>query len=223
MKLKALVLGIAIATASVTGTVSATGIPVVDVANLQQTIMQYANMVQQLTELQSQLKQAEQQYKSITGGRGMGNLSRTDSYIPKNWKETLASMDGGGDVGNIANGIRDGASLLNKDYFVDMDGTVKEGLDRSMKDAATGQALNAKVYDSSQDRVARLNDLANQVDSASDLKAVADLQARISIENGMLMNELIKLQSMNAMVENQRRVTAQKSAQGMHEIMSAEY
>lgn len=223
MKMKNLVLSIALATAVIAGSANATGIPVIDAANLQQTIAQYTNMVKQLTELQNQLKQAKQQYESITGARGMGNLSRSESYIPKNWQETLAIMDGGGELGGLADQIRESASQLDKEFFVDVDGVVKEGFQRSLNSAASGQALNAKVYDSSQDRVQRLNDLANKVDTAQDLKAVSDLQARIAVENGMLMNELIKLQSMNGMVENQRRVAAQKSIQQSREITNTKY
>ncbi len=231
MKMKALALSVALGVTAIGGVVStapvqASGIPVLDVANLMNAISQYTQMVQQLAELQAQLQQAKQQYESITGGRGMGNLARTNSsYIPTNWQETLALMEGnvGGELGNLADQIRQSASKLDQDFYSGADSDVKEGLQAALQSAAAGQAMNAKIYDSSEDRLNRLNSLANQVDSAADLKAVSDLQARISIENGMLMNELIRLQSMNAMYENQRRVQHQASAQATRAVINTDY
>lgn len=223
MKMKTLVLAVALAATTVTGTVQA-GMPVIDVSNLAQAIAQYTQMVKQLTELQAQLKQAKQQYEALTGSRGMGQLARTaENYVPKNWQETLSMMEGGGQIGQLTDQIRASASKLDSEYFENVDAAIKEGLDASMKNAAQGQALNATVYDASQDRQQRLIDLANEVDSAADLKAIADLQARIQIENAMLMNELIRLQSMNAMVDNQRRVGSQKALQQSREVINTTY
>lgn len=231
MKMKALALSVALGVTAIGGAVStapvhASGIPVLDVANLMNAIQQYTQMVQQLQQLQAQLQQAKEQYEALTGSRGMGNLARTaDSYIPTNWKETLALMEGdvGGELGNLADQIRQSASKLDQDFYSGADSDVKEGLEAALQKAAAGQAMNAKIYDSSQERLNRLNSLANQVDSAADLKAVSDLQARIAIENGMLMNELIRLQSMNAMYENQRRVQHQASAQEVRAVISTDY
>lgn len=215
MKIKAVALGamLAIGSSAILAPTHASGIPVIDVANLQQTIAQYMNMIQQLRTLHSQLQQAKQQYEAITGSRGMGGLARTaDNYIPSDWRGTLAQMQGG-QIGQIAEQIKSSASHLSNPYYVSVDGQVKETLDGRMTDAANAQARNAHVFDQTKARQQRLNDLANRIDGAADAKAIADLQARIAAENGMLMNELVRLQAMNAMVENQRRVTAQRNAQ----------
>jgi len=226
MKMKAVVLAISLAIGSsvFVPNVSATGIPVIDVANLQQTIMQYMNMIEQLKQLEAQLQQAKEQYAAITGLRDMAQLARTESYIPKNWQETLAIMDGGGgELSGLAEQIREGASQLNQDFFANVSDEIKEGLDTSMKSAATGQALNAKVYDSSQERVQRLTELADKVDSAQDLKAVSDLQARIGVETAMLMNELIKLQSMNALIAKRDDVRENEAIQSSFKLRSSSY
>lgn len=223
MKAVALAISLAIGGTAFVPNVSATGIPVIDAANLQQTIMQYMNMIEQLKQLEAQLKQAKEQYAAITGLRDMAQLARTESYIPKSWQETLAIMDGGGEIGGLAEQIREGASKLNQDYFANVSDEIKEGLDSSMKSAATGQALNAKVYDSSQERVQRLTELANKVDSAQDLKAVSDLQARIGVETAMLMNELIKLQSMNALIAKRDDVRENEAIQSSFKLRSRSY
>ena len=52
-----------------------------------------------------------------------------------------------------------------------------------------------------------------RIDSATDPKAIADLQARIQIEQTMLQNELIRAQAMNAMIVNQREADYQAAQQ----------
>lgn len=223
MKFKALCFGVALALTSVSGTVNAV-MPVIDNANLQSSLKQYAQLIKQLEQLEAQLTQAKKEYASITGGRGMGNLSRTDeTYIPLNWQETLDIIENGGEVGSLAEQIREASSKLDEEYFGDVDGDIKKGLNDSMGKSATGQALNAEIYDSSKERMERLVELADEVNSAQDLKAISDLQARIAIENGMLTNELLRLQAMNAMAENERRVLAQQSLQETFEITKVKY
>jgi hypothetical protein len=57
---------------------------VVDVGAIAQLIQQIAKMEQQLTTMQAHLRQAEQEYQSITGDRGMENLlsGTVRNYLP---------------------------------------------------------------------------------------------------------------------------------------------
>lgn len=228
MKLKALFLGVALAiggSAFMAPPAQASGIPVIDVANLQQTIMQYLNMIQQLKQLEAQLTQAKEQFESITGGRGLGGIL-TENYtskLPTNWQETLAGMDGGGTIGGLATSIYDSASLLESGNFEHLAGDVLDGLKDNMASAANGQALNAQTFDGSAARFDRIQGLMQQINSAGDLKAIEDLNARIAAENAMLTNELIKLQSMNALLDNQREVALQKRTQELMEMSSHKY
>src|SRR3954465_11784518 len=59
---------------------------VIDVGAIAQLIEQIATMYQQLETARSTLRQAEQQYRATTGGRGMERLlSGTDrNYLPAN-------------------------------------------------------------------------------------------------------------------------------------------
>ena len=82
MKIKAIALSVALGVTMIAGVTSttpadATGFPVIDAANLANAIQQSTQMVEQLAQLKAQLDQAKQQYESLTGGRGMGNLVRS--------------------------------------------------------------------------------------------------------------------------------------------------
>jgi len=221
MKIKTLALSIALCVATIGGAMStapvyASGIPVIDAANLANAIQQYTQMVEQLAQLKAQLEQAKQQYESLTGGRGMGNLVRSTGAIPKNWQETLASMKNG-ELGDISREIRQSASLLDEDFFADVDQAIKDSLDQSMAAHTDQQAVNQSFYDTATQRAQKMELLANQVDSASDMKAISDLQARINIEQVQLTNELIKLQSLNMIAQQQRETRAQQQQQAAFE------
>ena len=198
---------------------------VIDPANLQQAIVRYTEMIQQLEQLKAQLDQAKQQYASLTGHRGLGAID-TENYtanIPTNWHQTLAAMQNGGQVGALANQIRNEASELDQPQFAGVNAEVTQALASHMDDAATAQALNAQAYDDAGARFARLNQLMGQINSTTDMKSVGELQARIEIENGMLLNELIKLQSMNALIDNNRRVQTQHETQDDYKLTAAKY
>ena len=217
MKIKALALSVALGVTAIGGITStmpahASGIPVLDVANLMNAIQQYTQMVEQLAQLQAQLQQAQQQYESLTGGRGMGNLVRSTGAIPKNWQETLASMKSG-ELGDLSREIRQSASLLDEDFFADVDQAIKDSLDESMAAHTNQQAVNQSFYDTATQRAEKMEQLANQVDSAADMKAISDLQARVAIEQVQLTNELIKLQSLNSIAQQQRETRAQQQQQ----------
>lgn len=204
----AIVLSLAIGGGAISTPANATGIPVIDIANLQQQITHYLNMIQQLKQLQSQLQQAKDQYKSITGSRGLGNILQENytANVPANWQETLSAMQGGGKVGQLAKQISSAASQLKSQNFEGVAKNVVDSLSSNMESKATAQALNAEVYDGSGDRFTRIQSLADQINTAPDLKAINDLQARLQAENLSLQNEAVKLQSMNAMIAAQNDV-----------------
>ena len=82
-----------------------------------------------------------------------------------------------------------------------------------MATTRAGVAANAMVSQKSSKRFDRIATLMQRIDSATDPKAIADLQARIQIEQTMLQNELIRAQAMNAMIVNQREVDYQAAQQ----------
>ncbi|MBS0174298.1 MAG: hypothetical protein JSR64_09715 [Nitrospira sp.] len=188
---------------------------VIDVANLQQNIGQYLQMIQQLKQLQAQLTQAVQQYKSITGSRGLGNILQENytQIVPANWQETLNIMQGGGQVGQLATQIANEASQLKGSNFAGAAQQVIQGLQQNMNASASGQALNSEVYQEAGQRFTRIQDLTNQINSTQDLKGAQDLLNRLQAENLDLQNEALKLQAMNAMLTQQQAVKAQQMLQ----------
>jgi len=192
---------------------------VLDPANLSQQVLHYLNMIKQLTQLQAQLTQLKQQYTSITGIRHMAGIYQEDfvQKMPRDWKETLQGIQGLGKVGSLTKDIFKESSQLEGGNFEHVANDVVEQLKKTMMADSNAQALNSQAFDGSGDRFKRIQDLMQKIDSADDLKAITDLNGRLAGENAMLMNEMIKLQAMNALLENQRRVQAQAGVQSLYQ------
>jgi type IV secretion system protein VirB5 len=196
-------------------------------------IAQYAAMVEELAVLKEQLDNAKSSLKVSTSqlealGKGSSSLGKDhfEDYtaaIPKSWQETLDAMNGEGQSGVMARGIRDENSRLDRSYFEKVDDHAKSALSERMNESSNLEGLAASSYQGSTDRFARLESLRSDIDRATDLKTVADLQARIQIENGMLMNELVKLQSMSAMHDASEKVKSHRRLQESFEQDSISY
>src|SRR5947207_13814051 len=67
---------------------------VVDVGAIAQLVRQVATLQQQLKNAEQQLGQAREQYRSMTGGRGMQNLlgGIHRNYLPANWGELPSAL-----------------------------------------------------------------------------------------------------------------------------------
>ena len=97
-KIKALVAALALAAA--TGTANA-GIPVIDAANLANSIQQviawgqqYTQMVEQVNQLRAQLDQLKRQYEAVTGSYGVGAIlqevtAAAQAVVPGSWQEIV--------------------------------------------------------------------------------------------------------------------------------------
>src|ERR1700687_3409267 len=66
---------------------------VIDVSAIAQLVQQLSTMGQQLTTMQAHLRQAQQEYQSITGDRGMENLlsGTVRNYLPPGWASLQAA------------------------------------------------------------------------------------------------------------------------------------
>lgn len=212
MKLKmtvltaALVFGLNISTATAQWAVY-------DAANHTESIMQYMQLVEQLKNMQAQLEQAKEQYKAITGARGMGSIQTgTDGKnLPTSWQELLAATGGNGDLKRLADDIRSKSALLKISTIKGMSEAAKKAETDNQDAVINEAAANTAVYEESNKRFDRLKILMDKIETAADLKAIADLQARIQVETVMLQNEAIRIQSMNAIFQSQQKIREQKS------------
>jgi type IV secretion system protein VirB5 len=157
-------------------------------------------MIAQLRALEQQLDQAKSAYDAITGGRGMERLlaGTARNYLPANWNELSDAMGAAeGLYGELSAGIRelvDLNAILSPEEFARLPASQRRELDAARKSAAMLQSLTRQALAATSDRFGEIQELIDTIGRADDEKAILDLQARISAEHDMLVNENSKLQ-----------------------------
>lgn len=178
---------------------SRAAMPVVDVGAIAQLVRQITALQQQVETARNQLTQAQQQYRSMTGGRGMDRLlsGTVRNYLPADWQALEAALNGiQGSYAALAaqldSTLRANA-ILTADQVAQLSAQEREQLEAARRAAALLQVTSQRALETSSQRFASLQQLIDAIPSATDQKAVLDLQARIAVEQAMLQNENTKL------------------------------
>jgi type IV secretion system protein VirB5 len=169
---------------------------VVDVGAIAQLMQEVRTMTQQLLTAQAQLQQANATLQSMSGGRGMQLLlSGTNrNYLPT---QLTGAMQGSGSYPGLSLDVRNAVSanaVLTPAQLATLSPADQQRITAARQAAALRQALAEESLSNSSSRFAALQSLISTIGSASDQKAILDLQARITAELGMLQNEQTKLQ-----------------------------
>lgn len=199
MKVK--LLAVAMLSAAFAGPVLASGVPVVDVAlNTQTQANQMANIakyIEQIAQLKAQLDQMKQQYESITGSRNLGEILNNpafQNYLPQQWQDVYAKVQNGGYKGLTGSAalIRDANQLF--DTCTAKAAADKTLCERAASKAAQDKAFAIEAFDKAKERWDQIAGLMRQINSTTDPKAIAELQARINAEGAAIQNEQTKMQ-----------------------------
>lgn len=196
------------------------GIPVIDVTSvavqqtqLAQAIQQVAAWAQQYEQMVQQIQQMQQQIQNTTGGRGFSALLNDPTYqaarrmLPPD-AQTLLSLANGGSYGNLAssiNSIKQATSTLSASNFGSQSASDQWTAD--LNRAASNKALSMEAYTDATQRLQNLEDMISQVSQTQDPKAIAELQARINTEQGIIQNEQAKIQAMAMLMKAEQQVS----------------
>ena len=199
----------------------AQGIPVIDVANLLQSIMQVlndsteiANQVEQINALQSQLN-------STTGSRSLGailNNPALQNYVPPSAYTYVNAVDASGYSGLSASGkaLRDAGMVYN---CLDLSGGQRIDCQASLAQPYQTKGLLQDAMRSASGRLSQINSLMGRVDSTSDQKAALEIQARIAAENAMLSHELSQIQMLQGMADAEERIARSRERERQYEML----
>jgi type IV secretion system protein VirB5 len=181
------------------------GIPVIDAANVLQTIQAVAQLKQQV---ESQMAL----YQSLTGARGMGALLANPAlanYLPPNWGDVYSQVRsrGYGGLSPAAQAFRGQTSIYS---CAAKSGQALALCNHELNKNSQDVAFVAQAYARAQQRVQQLDGLRTQIDASTDAKAIADLNARLAVEAAAIGNEQAKLQLYKAMSDTEDRLIAQQ-------------
>ena len=211
-KLRKILLTLAVSAACLISpnTTKAGGIPVIDGVAITHAITQLNEMAKDYQTQLDQLDQALNTYNSLTGGRDIGDLlnSSADQDLRRALPADLQDMiglnnaNGLGSAGLQTQGIY-GDLLTNYNpisgaelFTNDPTGTLATAHDRYKDTTYAALAASESSYNNATKRLAGYEALLTELNTSPDLKSSVDLLARISVENGILMNELMKMQAL---------------------------
>ncbi len=190
--------------------VLAAGIPTIDIATV-------AQLQQQFTELQKHYSMLKQQYESVTGSYGRGQVGLSDSInsasvMPGSWQEVVTQQQSG-TFGSRQNYYEKLINTMPQDLFADPQGQNATMYKMSTDSVRSAMAGGDSLYAEVQTHLNNLARMSQQIDTTTNIKDAQDLQNRIVSENGMMQSAMAKLNAMNMnlqanMVNQQNQATA---------------
>jgi type IV secretion system protein VirB5 len=136
------------------------------------------------------------------------------NYLPGEWEAMRAALEGqSAEYGALARAV--GAvvelrAVLSEAVLAEMTEAEREQLIEARQTAAGLVVMTRQAYAEASARFGSLAQLVAAIGGALDAKAVADLQARIGVEQTMLANEQAKLAVLYQMIEAERWVQGQQ-------------
>ncbi|EDT05880.1 P-type DNA transfer protein VirB5 [Burkholderia ambifaria IOP40-10] len=177
----------------------AQGIPVLDASTLAQAIITVQQLKQQYITLTNQ-------YQSMIGNRGLGDILNNPSlrnYLPDEWQSVYDAVRNG-----QLNGISGAAdSILRQEGLT----AYTPGQTRLNNTLAANKAMVERAYQASIDRLNNIQQLMQQSNLTQDPAAKADLQNRWSAEISSINADKMRL-DLAAKLQDAEKEFAQQAA-----------
>lgn len=200
----------------------AQGIPVIDVASLIQTIQQVMNDITAITNQVQQIAQLQDQTRSISGIRNLGevfNDPRLRNYVPAEAYAQINAINTAGYSGltGTAKALRDQNMVYNCQDLSDDEQT------RCQATLAQPYQQKGMLQDAMRSASGRLNQiqsLMRQINATGDQKAVLEIQARIGAENALLAHEMSQIQMLQGMSDSEERIARSRERERQYQMLS---
>lgn len=199
------------------GGAGAQGIPVIDQTAILKHIESITQLKSQLDALNQQITQAEQLFGSLNKLTNMADVAsllnqpEIRKALPQDFAaiESLFSGNGSGVFGDAA------SKFLGKNstYQSSANDFYAQELGRIQDRNAGQMSLGQQIYDTATKRIDGIDQLRQQISSASDAKDIADLQARIQAESAFLQTDLLRMQGLRMVQQAQAQVEDQRKAE----------
>lgn len=203
------------------GNARATGIPVIDVANLVQTILQVLNDFTKISNQVQQIKELQNQLNSINGLRNLGqvlNNPTLTNYVPAEAYTYLNAVNTSGYSGlnATAKALRDAGMVYN---CMDLAGTARTTCQATLAQPYQHKGLLQDAMKSAAGRLSQINGLMDQINATSDQKAVLEIQARIGAENALLAHEVSQVQMLQGMADSEERIARSRDRERQYQML----
>ena len=221
-RLASIAFAVAVPLTTLSTPTQAQGIPVIDIANLIQTITQVLNDITKIANQVEQIEALQQQLSSINGMRNLGNVfdsSALKNYVPANAYTMVNAIDTSGYGGLTATSktLRDAQMLYN---CLDRAGTARTECQASLAQPYQQKGLLQDAMKAASGRLDQIKSLMTQINGTSDQKAVLEIQARIGAENAMLAHEMSQVQMLVGMADSDERIARSRDRERQSEMLN---
>lgn len=200
----------------------ASGIPVIDVANLAQAMQQVINDITAINNQVQQILQLQAQLRSMSGVRNLGNIFNDAglmNYVPAQVHLQFAALGSTGydGLGSAAKVLRDAQMIYN---CLDRDGTARVNCQAALALPYQHKAAFHQAMATAGGRLRQIQALMREIDATQDLKSIQELQARIGAENAMLAHETSQIQLLQGLADSEERISRSRERERQYEMLS---
>jgi type IV secretion system protein VirB5 len=204
-----------------TAPASATGIPVLDIANLIQTIQQVLDDVTQIQNQAQQITQLQQQLNSINGARNLGQVFDSPTlrnYVPAQAYTAINAVATGGysSLTPTAKTLRDAEMVYN---CMDLTGAARTDCQAGLAAPYQTRGLLQDAMKFAAGRLSQITALMGQINATVDQKAVQEIQARIGAENALLAHEVSQIQMLQGMADSDERIARSRDRERQYQML----
>jgi type IV secretion system protein VirB5 len=201
------------------------GIPVIDLTAIAKQIESIAQLKAQLDALNQQIEQAQQLYGSLNKLTNMADVATVlnDPDVRKALPSDFTAIESLL-KGNSTDTFGDSAAKFlqeNSTYRTSADDFYAQELSRVQTQNAGHMSLGQQIYDAATKRIDGIDQLRQQISTASDAKDVADLQARLQAESAFLQNDVLRMEGLKMVQQAQVQVDEQRKAEDWRRRMDA--
>lgn len=189
---------------------------------------QLASAKEQLDQLKStydtvtsQLRKAEAAYDAVTGTRNLGDVFNNPlvrQYLPADMKKVYDRAQQGGYKGISGSVDAILASELLTGSAAQRAAAIR---DRERNGAATLKLVGDDAYAGAKMRLEQLDQLQGKINETEDPKAIADLQARLAVEQANIANEAVKLQLLQMAAQAEEKLIQQQKVEYGRSMLSS--
>ena len=206
----------------ITGHARASGIPVIDVANLVQTIQQVLNDITAISNQVQQIAQLQSQINSLNGMRNLGDVFNNPllrNYVPAEAYTYVNAINTSGyaALNATAKALRDVDMVYN---CLDRIGSARTACQASLAQPYQHKGLLQDAMKAASGRLSQIQSLMGQINATTDQKAVQEVQARIGAENALLAHEMSQVQMLQSMADSDERIARSRERERQYEMLN---
>lgn len=204
------------------GWADAQGIPVIDAANLVQTVQQVVNDITKINNQVQQITQLQAQLSSINGARNLGNVFNNPllmNYVPPRAYVQLNALgvSGYSGLGTTAKTLRDAAMVYN---CMDLTDAARTSCQARLAQPYQHKGLIQDAMTAASGRLSQIQALMGQISATNDQKSIQEIQARIGAEGTLLSHEMSQLQMLQGMADSEEHIERSRDRERQYEMLN---